>query len=275
MNRGFLAWTVLAALAPTAAMAQDAAPKLDTGDTAWMLTSTALVLMMTIPGLALFYGGMVRKKNVLATVMQSFAITCLVTVLWMICGYSLAFGKGGPWLGGLQHAFLQGVGSDPNLDYGAWVSTLEHDQVIELANSHLGADAFEGEFSDTFGISVPDVEAACARFESLGVKFVKRPGDGRMKGIAFIQDPDGYWTAIHSGTLGLFVNKDALGGKAYTVVGEASYGIEASRLTAELKPEAQPGNTPNSLALSPDGKHLFIANANTGFRVWVMWMWAR
>ena len=66
-------------------------PKLDTGDTAWMLTSTALVLMMTIPGLALFYGGMVRKKNVLATVMQCFAITCLVTVLWMVVGYSLAF----------------------------------------------------------------------------------------------------------------------------------------------------------------------------------------
>ena len=63
-------------------------PELDTGDTAWMLTSTALVLMMTIPGLALFYGGMVRKKNVLATVMQSFAITCLVTVLWIVVGYS-------------------------------------------------------------------------------------------------------------------------------------------------------------------------------------------
>ena len=71
-----------------------AAP-IDTGDTAWMLTSTALVLMMTIPGLALFYGGMVRKKNVLATVMQSFAITCLVTVLWMVVGYSLAFTDGG------------------------------------------------------------------------------------------------------------------------------------------------------------------------------------
>ena len=69
--------------------------KTDSGDTAWMLTSTALVLMMTIPGLALFYGGMVRKKNVLATVMQSFAITCLVTVLWMVIGYSWAFTDGG------------------------------------------------------------------------------------------------------------------------------------------------------------------------------------
>src|SRR6201982_1964953 len=81
-------------LAPAAAFAADK-PKIDSGDTAWMLTSTALVLMMTIPGLALFYGGMVRKKNVLATVMQSFAITCLVTVLWFMFGYSLAFSDGG------------------------------------------------------------------------------------------------------------------------------------------------------------------------------------
>ena len=81
-------------LLPALALAADEKPKLDTGDTAWMLTSTALVLMMTIPGLALFYGGMVRKKNVLATVMQSFAITCLVTVLWMVVGYSLAFTPG-------------------------------------------------------------------------------------------------------------------------------------------------------------------------------------
>jgi hypothetical protein len=65
--------------------------KISAGDTAWMLTSTALVLMMTIPGLALFYAGMVRKKNVLATVMQSFAITCLVTIIWWVVGYSLAF----------------------------------------------------------------------------------------------------------------------------------------------------------------------------------------
>ncbi len=90
------------------ALAEEA--KLDTGDTAWMLTSTALVLMMTIPGVALFYGGMVRKKNVLATMMQSFAVTCLVTVLWMIVGYSLAFTKGTPWIGGLDRVFLSGIG---------------------------------------------------------------------------------------------------------------------------------------------------------------------
>ncbi len=94
----------------TPVLAQDQpAPTLDSGDTAWMLTSTALVLMMTIPGLALFYGGMVRKKNVLATAMQSFAITCLVTILWMIAGYSLAFTDGGSlnaYVGGLSNFFL-------------------------------------------------------------------------------------------------------------------------------------------------------------------------
>ncbi len=88
---------------------------LDSGDTAWMLTATALVLMMTIPGLALFYGGMVRKKNVLATVMQAFSVCCLVTVLWMVAGYSIAFSDGGAlnaFTGGLSKAFLAGIGPD-------------------------------------------------------------------------------------------------------------------------------------------------------------------
>ena len=83
--------------------------KINSGDTAWMLASTALVLMMTIPGLALFYGGMVRKKNVLATLMQSFAITCLVTVLWVIIGYSIAFTPGGVFVGSMSRFFLHGM----------------------------------------------------------------------------------------------------------------------------------------------------------------------
>jgi len=99
-------------LLPAMALAADEKPKLDTGDTAWMLTSTALVLMMTIPGLALFYGGMVRKKNVGDTVMTSFAITCLISILWLICTYSLAFRGGTPFIGGLDRAFLQGIVSD-------------------------------------------------------------------------------------------------------------------------------------------------------------------
>ena len=99
-------------LLPTLALAADEKPKLDTGDTAWMLTSTALVLMMTVPGVALFYGGMVRRKNVLATVMQSFAVTCLVTVLWMVIGYSLAFTPGNAVIGGTSRLFLSGMGLD-------------------------------------------------------------------------------------------------------------------------------------------------------------------
>ena len=106
---------------PTAAEAAPAAVlpahavalALNTGDTAWMLTSTALVLMMTIPGLALFYGGMVRKKNILATATQSFAITALITVLWMIIGYSLAFTNGGDnqsYIGGFSRVMLAGMG---------------------------------------------------------------------------------------------------------------------------------------------------------------------
>ena len=92
------------------ALAQEAAPALDSGDTAWMLTSTALVLLMTIPGVALFYGGMVRKKNVLGVVMQSFAITCLVSILWTVIGYSLAFSEGNAFVGGFERVFLKGMG---------------------------------------------------------------------------------------------------------------------------------------------------------------------
>jgi len=84
----------------------------NSGDTAWMLTSVALVLMMTIPGLGLFYGGMVRKKNVGDTIMTSFAVVCLVTILWFVCTYSLAFRPGTPFVGGLDRALLQGILSD-------------------------------------------------------------------------------------------------------------------------------------------------------------------
>ena len=84
------------------------------GDTAWMLVCTALVLLMTIPGLALFYAGMVRKKNVLATMMQSFAICALISVVWMLAGYSLAFGNGNGWIGDASRLFLNGLGADWN-----------------------------------------------------------------------------------------------------------------------------------------------------------------
>jgi ammonium transporter, Amt family len=122
-----------AASAPAAAATAAAAPtepfllavdKISAGDTAWMLTSTALVLMMSIPGLALFYGGMVRKKNVLATLMQTFAIVCVVTLLWWAIGYSWAFTPGNPFLGGTSRAFFRGM-------------TFMHDPVNKVSVSHL------------------------------------------------------------------------------------------------------------------------------------------
>jgi Amt family ammonium transporter len=99
------------ALLPALALAQDT-PTLDSGHTAWMLTATALVLFMTIPGLSLFYAGMVRSKNVLSVMMQCFAITCVVTLLWVFWGYSLAFTEGNAFVGGLSKLFLAGVGVD-------------------------------------------------------------------------------------------------------------------------------------------------------------------
>jgi ammonium transporter, Amt family len=90
-------------------------------DNAWMLVSAALVLMMTGPGLALFYGGLVRRKNTLAIMLQSFALMALITVMWALVGYSLCFGGNGPLIGGFEHAFLRGVGADPNPDYSGTI----------------------------------------------------------------------------------------------------------------------------------------------------------
>ena len=118
--------------------------KISSGDTAWMLTSTALVLLMTIPGLALFYGGMVRKKNVLGTLMQSFAITCLVTIIWVIAGYSLAFMPGGSFFGSMDRFFLNGM--------------LYQKEANKLTVSHLGTTIPESVymmFQMTFAIITP------------------------------------------------------------------------------------------------------------------------
>ena len=100
---------------------QQVADAKSSADNAWMLMCSALVLLMTGPGLALFYGGLVRKKNVLATMMQSFAMMALVTVLWAIIGYSLCFGSGNSFIGGVEHAFLHGVGAAPDADYAATI----------------------------------------------------------------------------------------------------------------------------------------------------------
>ena len=104
-----------------ATLEQRTAEAQSSADNAWMLTSAALVLMMTGPGLALFYGGLVRKKNVLSTMMQSFAMMALVTVLWAIFGYSLSFGAGNSFIGNLEHLFLHGVGLQPDPAYSATI----------------------------------------------------------------------------------------------------------------------------------------------------------
>jgi len=100
-----------------AKLEEQAADAKSSADNAWMLTSAALVLMMTGPGLALFYGGLVRKKNVLGTMMQSFALMAVITVLWGLFSYSLSFGSGNSFIGGLHNLFLRGVGAAPNADY--------------------------------------------------------------------------------------------------------------------------------------------------------------
>ena len=104
-------------------VAQTAAPALtvSNADNAWMLVSSALVLMMTGPGLALFYGGLVRKKNVLSVMMQSFALMALITLLWAIVSYSLAFDSGTSFIGGLHHAFMRDVALTPDADYGSTI----------------------------------------------------------------------------------------------------------------------------------------------------------
>jgi Amt family ammonium transporter len=106
------------------ALKSAAAAAQTSGDNAWMLASCALVLLMTGPGLALFYGGLVRRKNILGTLMHSFVLMALATVIWAVAGYSLSFGEGNAFIGGTQYLFLNGVGTDPNADYAATIPQL-------------------------------------------------------------------------------------------------------------------------------------------------------
>jgi len=117
---GLFVLVFLAAM-PSLAGQAAAAPAVSNADNAWMLVSAALVLLMTGPGLALFYGGLVRKKNVLATMMQSFAMMAVLSILWAVVGYSLAFGEGNSFIGGLHNIFLHGVGLTPDPAYAGTI----------------------------------------------------------------------------------------------------------------------------------------------------------
>jgi Amt family ammonium transporter len=144
----------------TAPAAQDRLAKLEkdvaqaksSGDNAWMLTSSALVLLMTGPGLALFYGGLVRKKNVLGTMMHSFALMAIVTVLWAIIGYSLCFASGTTFIGGFGHIFLRGVGAAPDADYAATIPQQSY-MVFQLMFAIITPALITGAFAERMKFS--------------------------------------------------------------------------------------------------------------------------
>jgi Amt family ammonium transporter len=188
-----------------AAAAEPAKPALDTGDTAWMLTSTALVLMMTIPGLALFYGGMVRKKNVLTTVMQCFAITCIVTVLWMVIGYSLAFTDGGgmqKYLGGMSQFMLKGMTLDST---NALAATIPESvfMTFQMTFAIITPALIVGAFADRMKFS------ALVLFMSLWLIVVYAPiahwvwGGGFLGGAGVLDFAGGTVVHINAGIAGL------------------------------------------------------------------------
>ena len=158
-------WVAL--LTPVLAMAQAAGPSPEArltsleaavksaqsaGDNAWMLVSAALVLMMTGPGLALFYGGLVRRKNVLGTMMHSFILMAVITVLWAIVGYSLAFGEGWPVLGDLRYAFLNNVGAAPNPDYAGTIPQQTY-MVYQLMFAIITPALISGAFAERMKFS--------------------------------------------------------------------------------------------------------------------------
>jgi len=135
-----------------ARLEQQAADAKSSADNAWMLTSSALVLMMTGPGLALFYGGLVRKKNVLGTMMQSFALMAVVTVLWGLFSFSLAFGSGSSFIGGLHNVFLHRVGATPDPDYSGTIP-LETFMVYQLMFAIITPGLIAGAFAERMKFS--------------------------------------------------------------------------------------------------------------------------
>jgi len=135
-----------------AKLEQAVADAKSSGDNAWMLTSSALVLMMTGPGLALFYGGLVRKKNVLSTMLQSFALMAIVTLLWGIAEYSLAFGSGNSFIGGLHNVFLRGVGAQPDPDYAATIP-LQTYMIYQLMFAIITPALITGAFAERMKFS--------------------------------------------------------------------------------------------------------------------------
>jgi len=135
-----------------AKLEQQTADAKSSADNAWMLTSAALVLLMTGPGLALFYGGLVRKKNVLGTMMQSFALMAVITVLWALFSYSFSFGSGTSFIGGFEHVFLRGVGAAPDADYSATIPAQTY-MVFQLMFAIITPALIAGAFAERMKFS--------------------------------------------------------------------------------------------------------------------------
>jgi Amt family ammonium transporter len=159
------------------------------GDNAWMLVSAALVLLMTGPGLALFYGGLVRKKNILGTMMQSFAMMGLVTIIWAVCGYSLAFGHGNAFIGGFEHLFLRGVSLAPNPDYAPTIPEQTY-MVYQLMFAIITPALITGAFAERMKFS------AMAVFLSLWSLLVYSPMAHMVWGVGGLLNATG--PHIHS-----------------------------------------------------------------------------
>jgi Amt family ammonium transporter len=191
--------------AEAAAAEEKEGPMINSGDTAWMLTSTALVLLMTIPGLALFYGGMVRKKNVLATTAQSFAVTALVSVLWMIVGYSLAFTDGGgfqTFIGGLSYMFLGPLGINSTHSLAATIPESVF-MTFQMTFAIITPALIAGAFADRMKFS------ALLWFMGLWLIFVYAPiahavwGGGLLGGMGVLDYAGGTVVHLNAGTAGL------------------------------------------------------------------------
>jgi len=193
---------IIAALAGTLmavpAFAQD--PAIDTGNTAWMMASTALVLLMTIPGLALFYGGMVRKMNVLAIVMQSFAICCLITLLWMVAGYSIAFSEGTAYFGGLSNVLLK------NLSVGSISGTIPESvfMIFQMTFAIITPALITGAFADRMKFSAMLIfVAAWSILIYAPLCHMVWQGGGLMVGWGVLDFAGGTVVHISSGVSGL------------------------------------------------------------------------
>jgi ammonium transporter, Amt family len=204
----------------------------NSGDTAWMLTSMAIVLMMTIPGLALFYGGMVRKKNVGDTVMTSFAITCLISILWLFFTYSLAFTKGFPFIGGFDRAFLQGIVSDFSKNIGnpnPLAPTIPESvySMFQLTFAIITAALIAGSFAERMKFS------AMLWFIGLWAIFVYSP-------IAhWVWGPDGFFNS--SNDAAWFKVLDFAGGTVVHV-NSGTAGLMAALMLGKRKDTAPPHN---------------------------------